>query len=358
MGVGAFSRCNNLKILDLDMPTITGVFKGLPLESVALGSSVVKIENGAFKGCDKLLGVAFGHSIDTIGASAFADCAQLTIVELPDMLSKLGNNAFSNCTSLKSVKIGNGLETLEKEAFSGCTNLSDVTFGKSLTTIGESAFAKCKGLTLVSIPSPVQTIAYLAFEDCTNLTYLSIPYSVTSIAGWAFKGCNKLSKLDVYMKDINTTAFSSLPIEVLNIISPATTIGESAFRSCEKLTTLHIASSVTSIGDYAFNSAKSLSNVYCMASVPPTASENTFHSSTYNTAKLWVRDDKQDEYRQATVWKNFYNIYGGTSDIEVDNNRTIVGYYNVNGVLSTQPWTGVNIAVYSDGSRQKVIVKH
>ena len=33
----------------------------------------------------------------------------------------------------------------------------------------------------------------------------------------------------------------------------------------------------------------------------------------------------------------------------------IVGYYNLQGVLSAEPWSGLNIVVYSDGSRRKVV---
>lgn len=35
-------------------------------------------------------------------------------------------------------------------------------------------------------------------------------------------------------------------------------------------------------------------------------------------------------------------------------NAEVVGYYNMHGVMSAEPWSGVNIVVYSDGSRRKM----
>lgn len=35
----------------------------------------------------------------------------------------------------------------------------------------------------------------------------------------------------------------------------------------------------------------------------------------------------------------------------------IAGYYNLQGARSDEPWDGMNIVVYSDGSRRKVMYK-
>lgn len=62
-------------------------------------------------------------------------------------------------------------------------------------------------------------------------------------------------------------------------------------------------------------------------------------------------------------WRKFKTIvemdFAGVDDVAVDdiNGNSIVGYYNAQGIRADGPWPGLNIAVYSDGSKRKVIYK-
>lgn len=70
------------------------------------------------------------------------------------------------------------------------------------------------------------------------------------------------------------------------------------------------------------------------------------------------------DYGTADGWYRFYNIvegnYAGVDDVIADEAADgtaaeIVGYYNLQGVRSDEPWDGLNIVVYSDGTRRKMV---
>ena len=66
--------------------------------------------------------------------------------------------------------------------------------------------------------------------------------SVTSISDSAFRGCEKLTSI--------------------TIPNSVTSIGKSAFRGCAGLTSVTIPNSVTSIGNYAFSGCEELKTIY------------------------------------------------------------------------------------------------
>ena len=86
-----------------------------------------------------------------------------------------------------------------------------------------------------------------------------------------------------------------------------------------------------------------------------------FDDTTYQSATLYVPKGCVGVYKAASSWSDFYNIVegnyvSGADDVIADEAAgEIVGYYNLQGVLSAEPWSGLNIVVYSDGSRRKVV---
>lgn len=333
--------------------------------------SVTYIGNDAFYRCDGLTSVTIPNSVTEIGDNAFNSCSGLTSVHIEDLAAwcniKFMYSSFSNPLSYAGHLYLNGQE------------VKDLIIPDSVTKIGRSAFDECSGLTSVTIPNSVTEIEYHAFRYCSGLTsvhiedlaawckikfkhktanplryayhlYLNgqevkdliIPDSVTTIGDYAFNCCYKLTSV-------------TIPDSV-------TTIGDEAFYYCPNLTSVTIPNSVTEIGDGAFHICDGLTEIYCSPEIPPTITDDTFDDLHYNNATLYVPTDKLTDYELATGWCRFSNIrphnFSGIEDITAEGDADgveIVGYYNTHGVRADEPWPGINIAVYSDGSRRKLV---
>lgn len=69
--------------------------------------------------------------------------------------------------------------------------------------------------------------------------------------------------------------------------------------------------------------------------------------------KITEREERNEVNIITLVWGD---IEAGITDV-VAGERTVVGYYNLNGVKLSEPCTGINIVCYSDGTCDKVIVR-
>ena len=94
----------------------------------------------------------------------------------------------------------------------------------------------------------VTAIGSAAFWRCTDLKSVNIPYSVTEIKDDAFEVCNNMTS--VIIQDSG------------DVPSRLETIGQDAFASCHKLTSVNIPKSVTSIGANAFTNCYKLNAVH------------------------------------------------------------------------------------------------
>ena len=199
------------------------------------GKPVTIIGLLAFACCESLVSVVIPSSIITIESNAFHDCPNLSSVIIEDGVKTLGNQAFYGCSSLTSIVIPDSVTTIDTLAFSGCNALTNVTIGSGVTSIDESAFASCDNITTASIP----TFA-IQFIPKTSLETVTIT-SGDSIGDSAFKDCDSLTSVV--------------------ILDSVITIGKDAFNGCRNLTSVVIGDGVTSIGGYAFAWCDSLTSV-------------------------------------------------------------------------------------------------
>ena len=192
------------------------------------------------------------EGVTSIGRHAFAWCYGLTNVIIPYSVTEISDYAFYACTTLPYIMIPDNA-TIGSFAFSSCKRIENVDFGSNVI-IGEWAFSSCESLTNVNIHADM-IMGDCVFRYCESLENINVddsnPY-YCSIDGNLFnKDKTTLIQYAIGKRDTHY----EIPYGV-------TTIGEAAFDTCTKLTSITIPNSVTSVYEYAFRDCKNLVDVY------------------------------------------------------------------------------------------------
>lgn len=168
-------------------------------------------------------------------------------VTWPAGMTALADGACAGRGDIRRAILPEGLLTIGSEAFSGCTALEEVVLPPQLTVIGAAAFAGCESLARLTLPPALQVIGEGAFLGCTALHHLALPDGLRRIDPMAFWGSG------LYAVDV--------PASV-------TSIGESAFWSCESLRRANVWGQQTVIGENAFGSDYALVEGYIAPGYP------------------------------------------------------------------------------------------
>lgn len=337
-----------LEELDLWNVTVAG-YKGLQGTSTIIGEPVQDITypvnaipQYAFFQKTSIKSVNLPSSVTIICDNAFSDCENLlTINNIPPSLSAIQVASFSNCKSLRSFNIPAPVEDIGYMAFGGSgavisvdeqnlhyAALDGVLFSKDQTiliscpvsksgkydipenvkTIADGAFLGCKNLTSVYIPTSVTHIGNLAFYECSGLRSITIPYFITSIGFKTFMYCSNLDT--VY-----------LPINL-------TTINSYAFSYCNNLSSFNFPSSVTFIGDNVFENSTQLTVIYARPLKPVELTSNIFRWVDKSKCTLYVPKESVDLYKAAPYWKDFLNMEGVLTSIDLQMDASVSIYPN------------------------------
>ena len=258
------------------------------IPSSANGYKVTRIGEKSFLSCKSLTSVVIPNSVTSIGKYAFWNCDALTSAFIPNSVTIIESNAFYYCSGLKSITIPNSVTAIKSQAFYGCYGLKSLTIPMSVNSISSDSFSRCSNLESIVVERG--NTRYNSSNNCnaiietkTNVLILGcqntiIPNTVTEIGNYAFSSCNKLTSITIpnsvtrigYQAFQYCTALSSITLS-----NSLKTIDGSVFYNCEKLISIIIPESVTEIGACSFRGCKSLTKVNIPSSVTA-INEETF----------------------------------------------------------------------------------
>jgi BspA type Leucine rich repeat region (6 copies) len=262
-----------------------------------------------------------------------------TSLDIPSMtnglpVTSIGDYAFFDCTSLTSVTIGTNVTSIGDSAFFWCTSLTNITIPNSVITIGDTndawgVFRCCFSLASVTIGSSVASLGDWAFRYCSSLTSVRIPNSVTSIGEGAFGCCDSLTAITV---DTRNSFYSDLDGVLFN--QNLTTLVQYPGGIAGAYT---VPNSVTSIGDSAFVGCSRLTGV-CFEGSAPTFGANVFsYLQEGEFGPRWVWDPATVFFLPGTT--GWSNSFAGLPAFLWDP-LSQAGYSITNGTVTITGYTG------------------
>lgn len=383
IGGGAFSGCNNIISITPDnLPTVENLggwaFEDCKkLREVKLPESVNKIMYSCFNNCESLSSVILPENIKEIESNAFKGTS-IHEISIPAGLEKLGEHCFGGNPNLTTVYY-NAIDAACNDPFWTSNNIETVIFGNLVESIPNSFSGK--KIKEIIIPENIKTIDQYAFaanndlqsveflaSNCTSthqpfygcpVTELKIGESVTEIPAYCFGEITgpKTLEFPESVISIKKQAFTNaVGIKSLTINEGIETIGDHAFAGCNQIETLNfnavkctsmgndgcpvflyaplcnvnIGSSVTRIPSNAFADCKKIKEITCAAIEPPLCSSSAFTDETKWDATLCVPIESLEKYKEANVWKDFFNVETGINDVILNENE-IEKYYDLNG---------------------------
>ena len=321
IGDAAFTRADSVKEIKLPEKLYSigeeAFSMSAALEKVTFGSELFYIGNRAFASDTSLKQVVFAEQSNFTysGREIFANCTSLEEIALPEGMAYINTGAFKGCTLLKKINVPDSVTDIGENAFRGTELLesqkdNDFQYiGKWLISCGEE---RSKTLTSIERDSfsayesennlQIEGIASAAFREFEVLEEVMLPFSVKYIGSGAFIQAPALNKFVARPLTSERGSRSSL-----------ITIGDSAFRSCEKLDNVQFDSngSLETIGSYAFYDCTLLSIAEGSGFIPN--SVQRIGSFAFKNTKTWT-DSASDDMVYIDNW-----IVGWRNQIGAEN---------------------------------------
>ena len=277
IGEQSFSRCYNLKTINMFPPTLKS------------------IGDGAFDGCNSLTStVVITASVDHIGNQAFGGCSSVKQLNIEDCVRPLtvgvsGWNytmVFTGFDQVEQVYIGRNLvcdDAPKATLFAGFEHPFELTFGDLVTELPKEACAYSAGLKKLTIGDGIKLIPEMAFCSCTGLETFSLGRSVEAIGTSAFDGCFGLQQWYYHnsLKSIGSSAFYGYPMPYLNLGPSIEYIGNGAFAQ------------------------SAIQEITCQGTVAPVCEGWVFDGMS-PLATLYIPKGAKPAYENAECWKEFF----------------------------------------------------
>ena len=160
--------------------------------------------------------------------------------------------------------------------FQESSKLTSVSIPATLTDLGEAPFASCIRLTNITVDedNPAYTIIDDLLYDKAVTTLLACPGAkegavvvkdgVSTIGQSAFHGCSKLTSIDIpsSVNEIGAEAFRGCKeLTAITLPDGITAIKDKTFYNCQALSAIPLPSGITSIGANAFYQCTTLSSI-------------------------------------------------------------------------------------------------
>ena len=263
--------------------------------------SVTSIGNYAFDACSGLTSVTIPNSVTSIGSYAFRGCSGLTSVTIPNSVTSIGSSAFYD-TKIKSLTIGSGIQTIASDAFSYSSSANGAKPVKvvwlantppsgyenvkgTVNYVANNLYTKLSNATVYPFLNSMFEVGGIKYVpvspsertcdaiDCMygasaeninigkTVSYKGVALNVKDIKPYACYMNNNIKSIDISNDgSIGQYAFSQSGMEKA-IIKNNGEIGDSAFRSCQKLKTVELGQDITSVGSSAFQGCTKLGSI-------------------------------------------------------------------------------------------------
>ena len=319
IGTYGFYDCTKLTTINLPSSLVTidnYAFHNcqvLSQASLSFPDTLVTIGTSAFYNCDKITSIIIPNSVKTIRDLAFRNCSALTTVTIGSGVTSMYGNMFYEDSDITSVTLNSANTTYVQDsngtiynkaktrlvyylrsntatsftipstvtvigsgAFMYNYNLRTVNIHSGVTSIESYNFVTMTKLTSADLPEGLKTIGSVVFWNCDSLTSMVIPSTVTSVGHAFCTASDGISYIDVdeankhyesvegvlYTEDLSKLIACPAGYDGdLTVMPGCTTIGNSAFRYCTKLTNVILPTGLTTIESYAFADCQGLTNI-------------------------------------------------------------------------------------------------
>ena len=281
--------------------TIPEVYNNLPVASIG---------DFALGRVPSLRSVKIPDSVTTIGNYAFTGCENLKSIEIPDSVTSIGHCAFQDCKNLKNIEIPDSVTSIGGKAFYGCEKLEYSEYNNASYLGNEEnpyfALIESRNGYFADMHEDTRIIANGAFWLGEYFESVTIPDSITHIDVDVFSGFHKLTSIAV---DENNTAYKSIDGNLYSkdgktlvkyaigktatsftIPDSVTTIGSSAFRGCDSLTSVYYKGTAAEWSEISIGSQNdefTSATRYYYSETEPAGEGNYWHYDSDGNIALW-----------------------------------------------------------------------